>query len=41
MDVLREHRVAPSAFVWVHAQGAQDGDLFAAADRGRGYLSMD
>jgi phosphotriesterase-related protein len=40
LDVLRERRVAPAAFVWVHAQGARDNDLFAAADRGA-WLSFD
>ena len=40
LDVLREHGVGPSAFVWVHAQGARDDDLFAAADRGA-WLSCD
>jgi phosphotriesterase-related protein len=40
LDVLRDHRVAPSAFIWVHAQGARDNDLFAAADRGA-WLSFD
>lgn len=40
LDVLGEHGVAPSAFVWVHAQGARDDDLFAAADRGA-WISCD
>jgi len=40
LDVLREHDVAPAAFVWVHAQGARDDDLFTAADRGA-WLSFD
>jgi phosphotriesterase-related protein len=40
LDVLRDHGVAPSAFVWVHAQGAQDDDILAAADRGA-WLSFD
>lgn len=40
LDVLREHRVAPSAFIWVHAQGARDDEIFAAADRGA-WLSFD
>lgn len=40
LDLLREHGVAPSAFVWVHAHGARDDDLFAAADRGA-WLSFD
>jgi phosphotriesterase-related protein len=40
LDVLREHGVGPAAFVWIHAQGARDDDLFAAADRGA-WLSFD
>ena len=40
IDVLRDHRVAASAFIWVHAQGARDDDIFAAADRGA-WLSFD
>ena len=40
LDVLSEHGVGPAAFVWVHAQGARDDDLFAAADRGA-WLSCD
>lgn len=40
LDVLREHGVGPSAFVWIHAQGARDEDLFAAADRGA-WISID
>ncbi len=40
LDVLRAHGVAPSAYVWVHAQGAKDDDLFAAADRGA-WISCD
>jgi predicted metal-dependent phosphotriesterase family hydrolase len=40
LDVLRDHGVAPSAFVWVHAQGAQDSDVLAAANRGA-WLSFD
>jgi phosphotriesterase-related protein len=40
LDVLRERRVAPGAFVWVHAQGARDDDLFAAAEKGA-WLSFD
>ena len=40
LDVLRDHRVSPSAFIWVHAQGARDNDIFAAADRGA-WLSFD
>jgi phosphotriesterase-related protein len=40
LDVLRDHRVSPSAFIWVHAQGARDNEIFAAADRGA-WLSFD
>lgn len=40
IDVLREHGVAAGAFVWVHAQGARDDELFAAADRGA-WISLD
>ncbi|MGH7945077.1 MAG: phosphotriesterase family protein [Opitutaceae bacterium] len=40
LDVLRDHRVAPAAFIWVHAQGARDSDILAAADRGA-WLSFD
>lgn len=37
---LRKHGVAPGAFVWVHAQGAPDDALIAAADAGA-WLSFD
>lgn len=40
LDILREHGVAPGAFIWVHAQGAEDDALFAAADRGA-WISLD
>lgn len=40
LDVLRAHDVAPAAYIWVHAQGAKDDDLFAAADRGA-WISCD
>jgi phosphotriesterase-related protein len=40
LAVLRERGVAPAAFVWVHAQGARDDDLFAAADAGA-WISCD
>jgi len=40
LDVLREHGVAAGAFIWVHAQGARDDDLWAAADRGA-WISLD
>jgi len=38
--LLREQGVAPAAFVWVHAHGARDDDLFAAAGLGS-WLSFD
>lgn len=40
LDVLREFGVAPSAYIWVHAQGAADDALFAAADHGA-WISCD
>jgi phosphotriesterase-related protein len=40
LDILRDHRVAPAAFIWVHAHVAKDLDIFAAADRGA-WLSFD
>jgi phosphotriesterase-related protein len=40
LDVLRDHRVAPSAFIWVHAHGARDAEILEAADRGA-WLSFD
>jgi len=40
LAVLRAQGVAPGAFVWVHAQGARDDDLFAAADAGA-WISCD
>ncbi|MBL9188436.1 MAG: hypothetical protein JNK23_13200 [Opitutaceae bacterium] len=40
LGVLREHGAAPAAFVWVHAQGARDDDLFAAAEAGA-WISCD
>lgn len=40
LDVLAAQGVAAEAFVWVHAQGATDDALFAAADRGA-WLSCD
>ena len=40
LDVLREQGVGPAAYVWIHAQGARDDELFAAADRGA-WLSFD
>src|SRR5687768_11758588 len=40
LDILREHRVAPGAFIWVHAQGGRDADILAAAERGA-WVSFD
>lgn len=40
LAVAREHGSAPEGFIWVHAQGGRDDDLFAAADRGA-WLSFD
>lgn len=40
LDRLRALGVSPEAFVWVHAHGATDDVLFAAADRGA-WLSFD
>jgi phosphotriesterase-related protein len=40
IDVLRDHRVAPSAFIWVHAHGARDHDILAAVERGA-WVSFD
>lgn len=40
LDILAEHGVDPSAWIWVHAQGAKDEDLMAAAERGA-WISLD
>jgi len=40
LDVLKEHGVGAAAWVWVHAQGAKDEDLIAAAERGA-WISCD
>ncbi len=40
LDVLTEHGVGAEAWVWVHAQGAKDEDLIAAAERGA-WISCD
>jgi phosphotriesterase-related protein len=40
LEILRTEGVAPAAWIWVHAQGARDDDLFAAADRGA-WLGLD
>ena len=40
LDILAEHDVAPSAWIWVHAQGAKDADVLEAAKRGA-WISLD
>lgn len=40
LDVLKEHGIGAAAWVWVHAQGAKDEDLVAAAERGA-WISCD
>lgn len=40
LDILKTYGVAPAAYIWVHAQGAADDALFAAADRGA-WISLD
>jgi phosphotriesterase-related protein len=40
LDVLKEHGVGAEAWVWVHAQGAKDEELIAAAERGA-WISCD
>lgn len=40
LDRLHAQGVRSNAFVWVHAQGAKDDELFAAADRGA-WISCD
>ena len=40
LDVLKEHGVGAAAWVWVHAQGAKEDDLIAAAERGA-WISCD
>jgi len=40
LEILASQGVAASAFLWVHAQGASDDALFAAADQGA-WLSID
>lgn len=40
LDVLQEHGVGAAAWVWVHAQGAKDEELWAAAERGA-WISCD
>lgn len=40
LDVLKEHGVGAAAWVWVHAQGAKDEELWTAAERGA-WISCD
>ncbi|MDB4385253.1 hypothetical protein N9Z12_04300 [Opitutaceae bacterium] len=40
LDILAEHSVDPSAWIWVHAQGAKDADVLEAAKRGA-WISLD
>jgi len=40
LDILAEHGVDPSAWIWVHAQGAKDEDVLVAAERGA-WISLD
>lgn len=40
LDILSEHGVDPSAWIWVHAQGAKDADVLEAAKRGA-WISLD
>jgi phosphotriesterase-related protein len=40
LDILAEHGVHPSAWIWVHAQSARDEDLMEAARRGA-WISLD
>ena len=40
LDLLAAHGVAPEAWIWVHAQGADDGALLTAARRGA-WISLD
>lgn len=40
LAILAEHGVAADAWIWVHAQGAKEADLLAAAKRGA-WISLD
>jgi phosphotriesterase-related protein len=40
LNILAEHGVAPSAWIWVHAQGAKDAEVLEAAKRGA-WISLD
>lgn len=40
LDILAGHGVDPSAWIWVHAQGAREADILEAAQRGA-WISLD
>jgi phosphotriesterase-related protein len=40
IEILKAHGVAPSAWIWVHAQQARDADILAAAAQGA-WVSFD
>lgn len=40
LEILKAHGVAPSAWIWVHAQQARDADILAAASQGA-WVSID
>ena len=40
LEILKAHGVAPSAWIWVHAQQAADADILAAAAQGA-WVSVD
>lgn len=40
LDILAAHGVDPSAWIWVHAQGATDADVLEAAKQGA-WISLD
>ena len=40
LEILKAHGVAPSAWIWVHAQQARDADILAAAAQGA-WVSFD
>jgi phosphotriesterase-related protein len=40
LEILKTHGVAPSAWIWVHAQQARDADILAAAAQGA-WVSFD
>lgn len=41
MDVLKAHKIDPSAFIWVHAQEEQDTDLHVTAAKEGAWISLD